>query len=345
MKRSVLFLAAVTAAMFSGSSAKAEDEYASHIDITATLAAYEQRMESYEQRIAELEGGDLGGEGCGCDDCCTDPCCRSCGIVGGVEVAFLRPHASDGIGAAAFLVLPPPVFGAFADADLEFDFETTPRLWVGYQGSNGLGVRARYWEFDHTVAGTGEIAGVGVFGAFHGIDTYVMDAEVTDTTELGCNWDATVFGGLRYVDYVENRGIFIPANGLVVFGNQFNSDSIGPTAGLELRCCVRENVALFGITRGSILMGTENEFGVITPGPVDPGFALIDSESNNVFNIVEVQLGVEATRPLADGGYAFARAALEAQHWGNFGDTPFGFGNGGRAVGFAGGTIAVGIVR
>ena len=322
MRLTLLTTMAALAALLSGArAAPAQDEmqFASSTEIAA-------RLEKYEQRIAELEAADMGGDGCGCDDCCMDPCCRSCGIVGGAEVAFLRPHSTIGIG---------DNFGGVSFVDVEYDFETTPRLWVGYQGSNGLGARLRYWEFDHSQAQVGG----DVFSAFHSLDTYVVDAEVTDTTALGCNWDATVFGGLRYVDYVETRSPFITATGATLVIDQYNSDSIGPTAGGELRWCVRENFALFGIARGSILMGSQDEFTANGPGPL----GLVDHESNNIFYITELQLGGELTRPLADGGYGFARLAVEAQNWSNF-SQQFGGGDSGN-MGFAGFTAAVGIVR
>ncbi len=30
-----------------------------------------------------------------------------------------------------------------------FDYDLTPRVWLGYFGENGMGVRASYWQYDH----------------------------------------------------------------------------------------------------------------------------------------------------------------------------------------------------
>src|SRR5439155_19663299 len=86
------------------------------------------------------------------------------------------------------------------DDDVPFDFEITPRFSAGFVRGDGLGVRARYWRFDHTAikgAGTGDQDALSV-------NTYTIDWEVFDTFTLNCNWDVEVAAGIRYCHFRED---------------------------------------------------------------------------------------------------------------------------------------------
>src|SRR5688572_18662159 len=146
MKRTLLWMLAALAAtlLLNARTATAQDiNFASHSEIMSVL-------ERQNQRIAELEasqhhGGGAGGcTSCGdscCDSCCggCDPCCRPGGVIGGAEISFLKFHESQGTRGKD-------------GTDLDPDYDPAYRLWVGYQGCDGLGWRVRYWEFDHTTA-------------------------------------------------------------------------------------------------------------------------------------------------------------------------------------------------
>ena len=110
------------------------------------------------------DGGPLVG-GCA-DGGCTDGGCGMCNaccsnrgtFFGEFESTFFRYHRANGV----LIGMP----GATAETQVEFDFEHAPRITLGYISAGGLGVRARWWHYDHR-----ESAMDANLGAI-GVDTY-----------------------------------------------------------------------------------------------------------------------------------------------------------------------------
>jgi hypothetical protein len=311
MKRTFMGLLAILAvALVPGARVVAEEiTFASHSEIMSVL-------ERQNARIAELEaqlhngGGGCCNTGCCdsccdsccsscCNTCCCDPCCRPAGVIGGAELLFLKPHNSAGI--------------AGVNTDFEYDYEFAHRVWAGFQGSDGLGARIRYFEFNHTVSGPDAV----VAGNTDSInyDTYVIDLEFVDSMSLGCYWDASWYGGFRYVEFDQEAATRNAAN-VITDGRAQDWSGYGLTVGGELRRCIGNGLAGFVNTRGSVIMADENDEVVVGGAFVRPP-AGGDFEFDNVYYIWEAQMGAQATRELQMGGYAFARAAFEVQIWDN----------------------------
>jgi hypothetical protein len=335
MKRTFMGMLAVMAvALVPGARAIAEDiTFASHSEIMSVL-------ERQNARIAELEhtlhngGGcsSCGGHGDSCGDCCgdscgcCDPCCRPSGVIGGAEITFLKVHTALGVG---------------VESDYDFDYEASPRLWAGYQGSDGLGWRVRYWEFDHQQANALAGGRTDIFA----YDTYLFDIEFVDSMSLGCYWDATISAGFRYMDF-NVAYLTTDATGAVEANSQvYSNNSIGLTLGGELRRCIGNGLAGFVNTRASVMMGDEDEYRTLT---VAAPFTLFDTELDNIYYIWEAQAGVQWTRELQDCGYLFARAAVEVQIWDNVaGSGPITDinGRGTEDFGLGGAAFSAGIIR
>jgi hypothetical protein len=277
---------------------------------------YDSRLSSLEAKFTAMEGkcGESCQEGCSCN------CCRDSGWIGGFEMTFLRPHASMGT-------------KGYDGTPLRFDFEAAPRLWTGYQGANGLGFRFRYWDFDHTQT----VASLSTAPRRLDNERYnisVSDLEVTMLQGIGCNWELTLAGGVRYVDFEESQ-FSRPATGAVDRSHAFASSTWGPTIAAEVRRPIIGYVSLFGNVRGSALYGNQNEFF---------NGALYRNMEGNVKFISEMQLGVDYRKPLRNAcGEWFARAAVEGQYWSTFSGEPSFDGSG--AVGFVGMALSVGIAR
>jgi hypothetical protein len=330
MKRTFMgMLAAMAISLVPATSVVAEEiTFASHAEIMSVL-------ERQNTRIAELEAALQNGGGCSscnggggscCDSCnscsgccggCCDPCCRPAGVIGSAELLFLKPHTSAGTGAFT---------------DFGWDYEPAYRLTAGYQGSDGLGWRARYFEFDH--------AQTGVTGAdVQAFDTYVLDLEFIDSMSLGCYWDASFFGGFRYLEMDHTRGV------AGVAGSQaYQHSDIGLTIGGELRRCIGNGLAGYANTRASVMLGDETEWAVLATGAP---FVVRDNELDNIYYIWEAQTGVQWTNELQSGGYLFARAGVEVQIWDNAAGSGPGFANaaGTEDFGLAGLAFAAGIIR
>jgi len=232
--------------------------------------------ESLVQRIEQLEAqlASHGGDGACCN---TGPqwTCRTPGIVAGGEITWLKVFDSEGRGS-------------------NFAYQAAPRFWLGYQFEGGLGMRARYFEYDKQASTPGS----NFYDGFHMVN---FDVEVTDTFDLG-KWSGLISGGVRFTEYREEYD---------AAGTNFEEmtgDNIGLLLGIEGYRPITENVYLFGLTRGSISV-FENR--------VDETGAILGNDYS--FFIWELQLGAEYRYHLCGTSYVFARAAAEAQVWSGIG--------------------------
>jgi hypothetical protein len=264
MKRLALSLAAAVAIL--GGTASSTLAY----DWTAMDAAQNNVYTSTTQ-LPLVAIGDCNGDiACGaCDDCCD--CCLSWGFIGSAELTYLKPHFSLGTGAGD---------------DFDWDYQPSVRLVAGLQRSDGLGVRFRYWDFDHTQADPG-----GAVSDSQSVETYILDLEAFTSMQLGCNWDATISSGLRYLEYAHERAI------LAGLGQRYENSSIGMTVSGELRYAITGGLTGFINSRASVLFGDEDELDVVGPGV----YVLDDREFDNIYSIYEAQSGVQWTRPLDYG--------------------------------------------
>jgi len=329
----------------------------SHRDpqLPAHSIAYQDRLASVEAELASLrarldESGPLGEDG-GCDDggaCCGDwrEQARAPGWYAGFEFVFLKPHYNnntallhDDPGGASAATTPSEAFDLginVASVPFDSDYELSPRLWLGYTGEEGLGLRGRYWQFEHSddpvtfnstlfregfaVAGTfplfGFAAAVGPgsqLTAFHRLDLQTFDLELTQELNW-CRSQVTLGGGLRYVrnkQRYEAVGsvLNVPLDS-VSFDQSF--EGFGPTVALDfVRPICNSAWAIYGSGRASALFGeqrylTTNDF-------------LIFGASNHAQNdatraILEMQLGLEYERELGCRTL-FLRGGYEGQYW------------------------------
>lgn len=119
-----------------------------------------------------------------------------CFFVGSVAISQSACQADDGCG------------GWFLETDLlfmelnradgfsqdVFGYETAPRFRIGYETSEGAGVRFQYWSWEHSAAS-------GQNGAPSGADTYNLDLGAYRTLTLARGLDLELSGGVRYSDY------------------------------------------------------------------------------------------------------------------------------------------------
>lgn len=190
----------------------------------------------------------------------TDKCGCNTWTVGG-ELLLLKAFQSD---------------GNFGDLNYEAGY----RLWAAWQRPDGLGVRARLFDYSAAVAGGSAVS------------TTAFDVEVIDSLQLGCNWTLIVAGGIRYLDLTSSQGDAFAG--------------LGPVATAELYRTINCNTQLYAISRYSILCDG---------GPNPAGNA------DNTLSTLELQLGIQRTRELDNGGLAFFRLGWEAQQYDDASDS------------------------
>jgi hypothetical protein len=237
-------------------------------------------------------GGGSGGCNCGGGTCgCFEPCCHSSGYWASAELLWFRYHRADGV----------RVGTAEEGDNAEFDFEITPRLTVGYVRDDGLGVRIRYWEFDHNADAFED------GGSRLSVDTYTFDLEVFDTFCLNRNWDLEIAAGIRHNEFLESM-VDIPGDN----DFRFNSfQGFGVLAGVELRRCIGTSGTVWVRTRSAILMDDKDILN-------DPGQGQQVRLLDATVGMTELAFGYDYVMPMCDGAYAFAGVQAEWQNWYNY---------------------------
>jgi hypothetical protein len=274
-------------------------------------------------------GDSCGCETCGCEQCCTggtcgcfEPCCHPSGLWASAELLWFRYHRADGVRVGVDGLDPE-----------EFDFEPTLRLTAGWVRDDGLGVRLRYWEFDHNSNNDGDDERLFV-------DTYTFDFELFDTFCLNRNWDLEIAAGIRYNEFSE---VMFDPQGPDVRLNAFQG--FGVLAGAELRRCIGTSGVVWVRARASILMDDKDIFNNENANNPQQE-RLLDA----TVGMTELAFGYDYVMPMCNGSYAFAGVQAEWQNWYNYtssfentaNDEDFG---GPSDVGFGGFGVRAGIAR
>jgi hypothetical protein len=273
---------------------------------------------------------------------------------------------------------PPPVEVPVTslEFDPDYDLEFSPRVWGGYKGAAGFGVRGRWWFYDHGSSGTFAFNPLEVGVPFPvdtdgmgGADANVILESATLRSNLTLNsidlegtqdgnfhnWDFQIAGGVRYakIEYDmigtiagdieepigEPEGSFEPFSDTISALSEF--EGVGPTIALAGRrpLLFADGLAFLVGVRLAFLFGDSNALLTTENAFVDP---VIEADfEEHLVQVWEVQVGLEYSRQLASGSRLFGAALLEAQVW--EWNSPFGVSGG--DLGFFGPTVAVGLAR
>ena len=311
-----------------------------------------------------------------CDACTVCPMgCnyQPCGFYAGYAFVFAKPYFTDGANYVSGVTGDiPPGSGNTHDTTsvpFSYDFEVTPRIWIGYTSRCGLGARARYWEFDHAgdavdavvPVGTGNEGVFAVIGSpwwdipsiqpqgegiplsiTNRVELHAADFELTQQMDFCHTWVVASLG-LRYASiaqsYQAETSGFLGARRAL--SSSASMDGLGPTLALEMRRPLgRCGWGVFAEARGSALFGEAH----IRQRRVDRGTPSIDSFSRDAFTIVgvgELQFGVEWSRRFTSGSAILLRGAYEGQLWLGAGSPSHASGD----LGFEGASVAIGFAR
>lgn len=289
---------------------------------TTAFAAMTERLSDVEGRVAAIErrgGYDDFDAGCDDDGWCDD--CHGSGLTFTTELLLLRVHDNN----------------QSAPSGTVFDsFDAAPRITVGWQTASGIGVRARWFDYDTSTS----------FGLSNPLPSFyytswnliATDFEATAAFQWGSRWSGLVSGGVRYAECM-NRADENFDDGSSNAAIAGYDDSFGPVAGLELQRIVTDRVSLFTTVRQSIQFGdTRNDF----LARDNTGALLFTSSlprENQTFSISEIQLGAQWQRPIGTDALLFVRGAFEGQYWCSSG------GSGASDLALIGGQLAIGISR
>jgi hypothetical protein len=284
-------------------------------------------MARAQEMESPVAGGNLAGgpSPCVCAECC-DPCCGAPYFYGGYAHAWLRPHFERNVPVADTNA---PGASGLTVFSLNWDHESSPRVWLGWTSECGFGLRATYWEFDHNADfALTEAAGAdlrfeiinsidvrvdGTALADHGLRLRVLDFEGTKHFEAG-HVAMCVAGGVRWARM--EQSLFVSETGgaeTALVAHDF--EGLGPTFFIEAsRPMGFTGLRLFANSRASLLFG-ESQLEVFEDNVLNVVFA----EHDDLLPIIECQVGAEYNLPLSNTASLGIRAALEGQLWFNAG--------------------------
>jgi len=268
---------------------------------------------------------------------CCEPCCERCGFYAGFAVVWIRPHFQEN---TSYIVDPPPDDNVVVPFD--YDYEITPRIWMGFQSASGLGMRSRYWEFDHdtgpmsqTATATTAPIFVEVYGARSNIarNAFAADTETMTTTHSlrlnAFDLEATkafhpgtssmLLGfGLRYAKMKQKFRAEVTTaadviDELVVHDHGF--EGFGPTVSLEVIHPFGDGgFDLYGALRASVLFGDAyQDILEIKNAGADVGRDSYRGEET--LSIAEIAMGVQYSYETSGGTLYFVRGGYEGQIW------------------------------
>lgn len=256
----------------------------------AEFASLKQRLADMERQLAEVSGqAAVARQEVGSLPWPEEPNDHCSGIVAGAELAVLKAHQSGG------------------DAE-GLGYATAPRLWIGWTGASGLGLRVRWFEY--------QVANPEAPSFTTGIGLDTIDLEMCDTFRFAEHWSGQLSGGLRYAQYRESYATDETSD---YFG------SLGPVVGLEFQRHLSDRLSLFTLGRESFLFGD---------------YRASWDHRDTVYAVSELQLGSQWRKPLQGTNSLIVRCAFEGQFWSMVSG---GLGHG--AFGLVGGTFAVGFER
>jgi hypothetical protein len=225
-----------------------------------------------------------------------------------------------------------------------FDNDITPRVWLGYFGQNGIGVRARYWQYDHdadpltltatpatlpgvssvTVIFPAAISTIGsgdVLSVESGLNVQTLDIEGAIRRQTA-SMTLLASAGYRWasMDQQFNSAIsFATPQPPSTLNWRRRFEGSGLTAGAEAKKWIAGSaLALIGTARGSLLFGEKElrrtVLGDVTPGVPTPPHVVLD-DADEVSGIFELSGGLHWSRPTKYCGDFFVQGMYETQLW------------------------------
>jgi hypothetical protein len=342
-------------------------------DFAIEQASYEETQEDAPYEATEYydESGYCDDTCVGCGDVACGDCVGGCipshglGWFVGFEATYLRPYFEDNT-AYTLTTSDGATTESTDEVDFNYDLVFNPRVFVGWQGCDGIGVKATWWQFDHASGslsdsppanGFGEIAPppfgdidistnvpTDVFTASSDLKLYAIDIEGTREASLG-PWNIGVGGGIRYAfaeqHYLaQTRDSGNDLRGEIDFRHSI--EGIGPTISLDAHRILTPTLSTFCKARGSVLFGDgESRLEAGEDLDLANSFTTTSTTSrDDLLSIAEIQVGMrwQAQPNQYRIFIPFFSAAFEGQVWNGAGSAASEEGN----LGFLGFNTGIG---
>lgn len=211
---------------------------------------------------------------------------RNYGVVGGAELTLFTLYGKQGAGGNS---------NAGNNDDYFPEHEGVPggRYWFGYETSEGLGIRGRFfhWADEQFYNGANREQSFQTFDIESTLDMSIRSFQIDG------------FAGMRWGS-IELQGSDSDFDSGFGSLDSYQFEGVGLTIGADGRRALLGNISLVLGARYSVLYG-ENSFTETT--------AVLD---NTYLDILEVRLGAEWARTFCSGSRVFAGIAWEQQIYG-----------------------------
>ncbi|MCA9127129.1 MAG: hypothetical protein KDB22_08585 [Planctomycetales bacterium] len=258
------------------------------------------------------------------------------GFIGGVELLWIRPSFDQN----AALIVDPPVGNTLVP--FEYDYQLSPRAWLGWQAQSGTGFRTTYFRFDEAASTESVTAVAGatpvylfVYGAGgnlsrnananvgqtlvsnHSLRLSALDLEVTQVVEWQ-QFRAILGVGVRIAEmHQSSRGdVFNPGGVLEeTVANDLRFIAAGPTISAQLsRGLGIGRFGYFATGRGSLLTGETDQRIYEMKGAFTTELEDIAIQREILSNF-EVGIGLQYWQAIGPSALLFVRSGYEAQLW------------------------------
>ena len=258
------------------------------------------------------------------------------GCYGGLELIWIRPNFDQNVA----MIVDPPVGNTLVS--FEYDYQLSPRAWLGWQSCNGLGFRATYFCFDESADREAVTAVAGatpvylfVYGAGGNLSRNA-NANVGQTLvsnhalKLGSlDLEATQLFRWRYSQAILGMGVRMANVEQTASGEVFNAGgtleevvrndldlaAAGPTLSAQLtRGFGASNFGIFAATRASLLVSETEQRIYEMKGAFTTELEDIAIQREILGNL-ELGLGLQYQQALGKSASMFVRTGYECQLW------------------------------
>jgi len=349
-----------------------ENEYTDATDFNTEIRLFNTEIQQLRQQVTQLET-EIRNNNVEpvCYECAAPHCgncrkkCRDCSVGGwysGYSAVFIKPHLKESF--QAFTI--DGLSGTQNLLGFSFDYDYSSRVWLGYVGDDGLGMRVQYWHYDHsadalaltadptTVVGAqsitviypgviNSVAAGDVLSVSSGLQLQTLDLAGTQDISLG-KFKGQVGGGLRYARLLQSSRSTITGAVPQALNWQREFEGVGPLASVDFVRPWRDGgLSFVGGFRAGLLFGTKtlSRIQTIVPGVTPPEVTTPTVLLNDVDEVTaggELQMGLQWQHP-TEAGDLFIRSTYEGQLWTDAGAPTLTF------LGFEGFNLAVGFSR
>ena len=312
------------------------------------------------ERVNRLESM-LSMQGCDSVTACCDSSNSQPTFYAGYKFLFVKPHMKESFEATVINV----ATGENSLIPLDYNYNLTPNVWLGFRTSKSIGARVTYWGFDHSgnsrtlvsdgVSLPGATATTVIYPAAiiapapgdilqtqNSLNVQTVDAEGTVDFKLN-SANVTVGGGLRYAMTDQQMQATASRQGFPI--GQLNwrreFEGFGPAISAIAIQPIRSRLSAVGNMRGSLLYGkkdlTRTVMGDVTPSVVAGPPIVRLNNADEVVAAFDLGIGLRYTRKLTGQSDAFIQGTYEGQLWTEAGAPTLTF-LGFQGLGFALGT-------